>query len=129
MLDTDVVIEVDKGRLELPDATCYISALTLYEYIRGKRDYRRAKELAEQVYYVLPVSNKVLLLASGIWRKLKTAGMLVDDRDLLIGATAIAHELPLYTLNRRHYERLLEYGLQLWPQTPRGQAKPSSKPT
>ena len=37
---------------------------------------------------------------------LRAAGLLIGDFDLLIGATALQHELTLLTNNRRHFERL-----------------------
>jgi len=38
--------------------------------------------------------------------RLRAAGMLVGDFDLLIGATALRHNLTLLTNNRRHFERI-----------------------
>jgi predicted nucleic acid-binding protein len=32
--------------------------------------------------------------------------MIIDDIDLLIGATALQHNLTLLTNNRRHFERI-----------------------
>ena len=101
MLDTDVLIEVDRGREELPDLPCFISVITLYEFVRGKVDPVRAKELVEEMCIVLPLSNDVVKRASIIWRELRRAGLLMDERDLLIGVTSIEAELPLWTDNRK----------------------------
>lgn len=38
--------------------------------------------------------------------RLRAAGQLIGDADLLIGATALTHGLTLLTTNRRHFERL-----------------------
>ncbi len=38
--------------------------------------------------------------------RLRAAGTLIQDMDLLIGATALRHNLTLLTNNRRHFERL-----------------------
>lgn len=38
--------------------------------------------------------------------RLRSAGALIDDFDLLIGATALYHNLTLLTNNRRHFERM-----------------------
>jgi len=37
-----------------------------------------------------------------------------ENKDLLIGATAIALNTHLYTRNRKHYSRLQKYGLKLY---------------
>ena len=39
-------------------------------------------------------------------RHLRAAGTLIGDFDLLIGATALRHDLTLLTNNRRHFERI-----------------------
>jgi predicted nucleic acid-binding protein len=38
--------------------------------------------------------------------RLRAAGMIIGDIDLLIGATALQHNLTLLTNNRRHFERI-----------------------
>ena len=38
--------------------------------------------------------------------RLRATGTLIQDMDLLIGATALRHNLTLLTNNRRHFERL-----------------------
>jgi tRNA(fMet)-specific endonuclease VapC len=38
--------------------------------------------------------------------RLRAAGMMVGDFDLLIGATALHYDLTLLTNNRRHFERI-----------------------
>ena len=38
--------------------------------------------------------------------RLRAVGMLIPDFDLMIGATALRHNLTLLSNNRRHFERL-----------------------
>jgi predicted nucleic acid-binding protein len=38
--------------------------------------------------------------------RLRAAGSLIGDFDLLIGVTAIQNDLTLLTNNRRHFERI-----------------------
>jgi predicted nucleic acid-binding protein len=38
--------------------------------------------------------------------RLRAAGLMIGDFDLLIGATALRHNLTLLTNNRRHFERI-----------------------
>ncbi len=109
-----MLIEVDREREDLPDAPCFISVVSLYEFVRGKVDPYRAKFLVEEICGVVPLDNEVISKAVEIWRSLRSSGVLIDDRDLLIGATAIAKGLPLWTGNARHFERLVRYGLRLW---------------
>lgn len=105
---------MDRGREELPDALCQISIITLYEFIRGKADPTLAKGLLEEIFDVVPLDNRVVSTATEIWRELRGLDVSLDDRDLLIGATAIANGVPLLTRNVRHYDRLRRYGLKFW---------------
>ena len=44
--------------------------------------------------------------------RLRTSGTLIGDLDLLIGATALAHNLTLLTNNRSHFERISELRME-----------------
>jgi len=68
----------------------------------------------EEICGVVPLDNDVIARAAVIWRDLRRAGNPIDDRDLLIGATAIAKELHLWTRNAKHFRRLVDYGLNIW---------------
>jgi len=111
LIDTDVLIDYVKGRRSLPKLLCYISEVTLYEFIRGTRDPGEAKTLLEREFAILYCNNAILETAARVWRELKRRGSLVDDRDLIIGCTAIAKGLPLLTGNIEHFEKLKEFGL------------------
>lgn len=113
MIDTDVLIEYVKGNCELSYAQVFISEITLYEFIRGTKNVEKAKEILEDAFVVVFHDNEIIRKASEIWVSLKKRGMLIDDRDILIASTAIAKGLPLMTGNRRHFERLVDFGLNL----------------
>jgi predicted nucleic acid-binding protein len=113
LLDTDYLIDVERGRAELPRVQVLISWITLYEFIRGRSDYAEAKARLEKALTVAYPTNEVLLKAAEMYRDLRKRGELVDERDLLIAATAIALGVPLKTRNTAHYQRLTRYGLKL----------------
>jgi len=113
LVDTDYLIDVEKGRAELPRAQVVISWITLYEFIRGRSDYAEAKSELERALVVAYPTNDVLVKAVEVYRDLKKRGELIDERDLLIAATAIALGIPLKTKNVSHYQRLVKYGLKL----------------
>ena len=113
LVDTDYLIDVEKGRAELPRAQVVISWITLYEFIRGRSDYAEAKSKLERALVVAYPTNDILVKAVEVYRDLKKRGELIDERDLLIAATAIALGIPLKTKNVSHYQRLVKYGLTL----------------
>ena len=86
-----------------------ISLAELYEGVFGAAD-PQGDESALQDFLadveVVPLDPTVCRIFAEERRKLRTAGTLVSDFDLLIGSTAIRHNLTLLTNNRRHFERL-----------------------
>lgn len=62
---------------------------------------------------VLPISPSIVLFAKEKAR-LKRVGQPIDNFDLLIGATAIHHDLTLVTNNTKHFQRLEGIRLEDW---------------
>lgn len=114
LVDTDVVIEYIKGRLELGEGVFHISEVTLYELLRGFADVRKSKELLEEVFVVVWNDNAIITKAAEIYRELRRRGTTISDADIIIGATAIVKEMPLWTRNTRHFDPLKEFGLRLY---------------
>ncbi|AAL62515.1 type II toxin-antitoxin system VapC family toxin [Pyrobaculum aerophilum] len=101
LLDTSVLIEIlDKGRLSLLPKDPYLSVISIYEYIRYKRDRHFYKERLEEAFSVLGLTNKVIERAAEIFASLKARGVVVSDNDVFIAATAVAYGLPLITKDR-----------------------------
>jgi len=71
------------------------------------------KHLLEKTFKILWPNNNSILVASKIWADLKKRGKLIDERDLEIGALCIINQLPLWTKNIKHFNRLKKYGLRL----------------
>ena len=115
MLDTDVIVDALRGHVQLPeDLTYSISVITLYELLRGFKSPHVAKFFLESKFKVYELSNPVLLTAAQIYRRLKERGRLPPEADLLIASTAITHNVPLWTRNRRHFSRFKKFGLKLF---------------
>ena len=110
LLDTSVVIDLDVIDSEgLPDTTA-ISAITFAELAagphatsdddeRGRRQDRL--QWAGSMWNPLPCDGDVARAYGRIYATLKGTGRSSRRRfaDLLIAATALAYELPLYTRN------------------------------
>jgi predicted nucleic acid-binding protein len=57
-------------------------------------------------FRILPLDEGVAWQYGQSYRYLKEQGLLIGTNDLWIAATAIAHDMPLATRNRRHYRRV-----------------------
>ena len=55
---------------------------------------------------IIVFDDKCAEKASTIVKQLKSKNQMIEIPDILIGATAIANELPLATLNKKHFERI-----------------------
>ena len=111
MVDTSVVIDMEAlDRASLPDEIA-ISAVTLAELAAGPHATDDAEERArrqerlqrtEATFDALPLDDSCARAYGRVYAAVVSAGRKARGPrvlDLLIAATAIAHELPLYTRN------------------------------
>jgi predicted nucleic acid-binding protein len=84
-----------------------VSAVAKYEVLAGadEKDMNEWNQLFENVT-VLAFDDATIGTARMIYRQLKRENKLIGLGDIFIAATAIAHNLPLATLNRNHFERI-----------------------
>lgn len=116
LLDTSVVIDLE-GAARLPGEGT-ISSLTLAELAAGphaagdaaERARRQQRvQLAESSFDALPFDDDCARAYGSVFAAVASAGRKPRGRrmvDLLIAATAIAHDLPLYTYNARDLDGL-----------------------
>ena len=55
---------------------------------------------------VVPFTNDMVVKSHEIILDLKRKSILIDMEDIMIAATALALNIPLATLNRKHFERI-----------------------
>ena len=84
-----------------------ISSITEFEFFVGStpRNHQFIEELLVMLP-VLPFDSACVKVAAKIYRDLKAKNQLISLPDIFIAATAIAHDLQLLTLNRKHFERI-----------------------
>ena len=111
LLDTGVVIMMLRQKRYSQGA---ISPLTLIEILRGIEDKKRTrvKQLLEESFSVVNIDNPTIETYCDIYSRLKKDGATLPDADLLIAASAMAHNLTLET-NDAHFHRLKPLGLKL----------------
>jgi len=111
LLDTGIVIDFMETNNYVAGI---ISSITVIEVLRGIEDKKRlpAKQLLEESFSVLNLDDSIIEAYCQIYRRLKEKGSLLPDADLLIAATALAHDLTLETKDE-HFLRLKHLGLRL----------------
>jgi len=127
LLDTNICVfflrgkkSIEKQILEKGINNCFISEITVAELLYGVEcdDYNfneNRKKVNEFVNILanIPITNVLLEYArqKAILRK---KGMLIDDMDLFIGATAIANNMILVTDNEKHLSRISNILIENW---------------
>ncbi len=116
LIDTSVFIDFlrkeNKERTILWDLQthyrCSMSAVTLFELLCGAKTEKHLADvkILEKWIESLPFDDHVAEKAATIFRELKTKNKLIEFRDIFIAATAYEHNLPIATLNRKHFENI-----------------------
>jgi len=126
LLDTNICIYFIKGLYDLKSKfedvdpeNCFISEITLAELKFGVAK-SQAKKKNQQVLegfltgvQILPIFPALDIYASEKAR-LQQTGKLIDDFDLLIGATAVSFDLVMVTNNTNHFNRIKNIKLEDW---------------
>lgn len=126
LLDTNICIYYLKGKYgidkKLEDVgidNCFISEITVAELKFGAENSTNISKNRKVLHAfidglkVLPIYDTLDIYAKQK-SKLRKKGMIVDDFDLLIGASAIAFELTLVTNNSKHFQNLEGITLENW---------------
>jgi predicted nucleic acid-binding protein len=105
LVDSDIVIDHLRGVRKLPSPPLAYSVITRCELFAGRDDPSRLPELLAPLHEI--AIDAQIAERGGVLRREAQVPM----PDALVAATALVHELPLMTRNRRHFERV--HGLNL----------------
>jgi tRNA(fMet)-specific endonuclease VapC len=116
LLDSSILIDLFRKKDKIKTAfynlsqeysELCISAITYYEIGIGNRKshFEYWEKLTENLT-VIPFDKACSISAIDIYLDLLKANNMIDLADLLIGATASAHNMPIATLNVKHFERI-----------------------
>ncbi len=116
LLDTTIVIEfLRKGDKQnailfklVDDYEFYLSVITHFEVAVGLKSARQHAEYQDLLAHcqILPLDQRCIEQAVSLYRWLKLQNAQIGLADLLIGATALGYQLPLATLNEKHFGRI-----------------------
>jgi predicted nucleic acid-binding protein len=89
-----------------------ISVITEFEIYSGATDEQiEFWDTFFQQIQLLPLNTEAIQTAIILFKQLKAQNSLIDMPDLFIAATALSHQLPLATLNVKHFERIKQLDL------------------
>ena len=130
ILDTNICVHYLRGMFSIDDkiktvgfSNCYISEITLAELEFGvensSKEYRDARRAGFNRFQsafekrVLPIRDGFSIYAINKAR-LRKQGLLISDFDLLIGCTALFHNMVIVTENIKEFERIDGIQIENW---------------
>jgi predicted nucleic acid-binding protein len=116
VIDTGIFIEhlraKDKTATTLfelsEEPELFISAVSLYELYMGattKEKQADVKNITEGLS-ILPFTDAVAEKAGEIYHRLRKTNQIIEFRDIFIAATCLTFNLPIATLNKKHFRRI-----------------------
>jgi len=126
LIDTNICIYYIRGKFNLkekfkkadPD-NCFISEITLAELKFAVANSEHIEENQKTLddfltgVKIIPIFHSLDLYAIEKAR-LRKEGSPIDDFDILIGATAVTHNLTMVTNNTDHFKRIAGIVLEDW---------------
>ena len=117
LIDSDVIINFLKGEhqavktiTKIQKQQMYVSIITVGEIFEGLLETNKNKlTIFNEMLKTLTIINidrPIIEIFAKTRRFLRKTGLLIDNFDLLIASTALAHDLTLITNNFSHFKRI-----------------------
>lgn len=116
VVDTNILIEhlraKDKMSTTLHRVTdggeLFLSVVTLYELYIGATSVEKKNDIIHITnnFKILSFTDHVATTAADIYQSLRSQHHVIEFRDIFIAATCIVHDLPILTLNKKHFARI-----------------------
>lgn len=126
LLDTNICVSLLRGNrdvarklIEMGEDYCFLSVITLYELMFGaynsghdQQEILKVKEFVNR----FPIVSLLDSAEEYAFRKtrLRANGIMIDEFDLLIAATALSGNYILVTDNMKHFQRITDLRLENW---------------
>jgi predicted nucleic acid-binding protein len=122
LIDSSVLIAAERGQLKLEDISARyadqdvaLSAVTASELLHGLYRARTAAQRHRRQAFVegllaqlpvIPFDLTVARVHASLWAHLSERGVVIGERDLMIGATAIAKDYSIATRDERSFPKI-----------------------
>jgi len=124
LLDTSILIDIlDRGNtklyLNLQDKyeKLVIPIIALYEYLYGykvlRKNIEEAKKYLEKIFDIEYIDQNVILEIINLDYNLRSKGIKIPDRDLIMAGIAKNKNYTIITKNIKHFKQLTNYGVKI----------------
>jgi len=130
LIDSSVFIAAERGRLSLTghltgreQEPVVLSALTASELLHGVHRAASPERRVQRERFVEAILARFPVVEFGLeaarvharlWAEMLTRGEMVGAHDLIIGATAVAIDFQVATVNARDFQRIPGVRVQIW---------------
>jgi tRNA(fMet)-specific endonuclease VapC len=128
LLDTNIISAFMKGNPKVIDSLSHyikrhqqlsLSIITHYELLRGLKAIGNDKRIAALQAFmgqceIIPLTQPIIEIAAEIYATLKNKGILIEDADILIAATALHKGMSVVTGNLEHFKRVKGLKISNW---------------
>ena len=126
LLDTNICIyfikglfELNKKIMEVGQENCFISEMTVAELKYGVENSNTPEKMRPVVEAFIPKFAVIpIYICLDIYAfekaKLRRKGLMIDDFDILIGATSVVNNMVMVTNNSAHLNRLDNIIIEDW---------------
>lgn len=127
LIDTDIIIYSIKGNqtvqnnfLKNENYPKMISVISYGELLFGAKKSKKIEKNLAVVYRIkelfpfINIDKAIIETFSDLKAKLQKSGNIIDDLDLLIGSTALTHNLTLVTNNEKHFKKIPGLEIDNW---------------
>ena len=113
----DVIVQVQTAFAN--GHTLAISLITYFEIERGLEIPKyRTKNTRFKAWLtrleILEMTTNTMDVAARIWQQLRAKGLILEDADTIIAATALCEDAVLVTDNTKHFARIPHLQLENW---------------
>ena len=122
LIDSSVVIDYERGRLDLParlhgreEEPFFLSVISASEILHGVHRATEPRIRARRAAFVegilaqfplLPIDLPTARAHAEIWARLESTGIMIGPHDTWLAASCIAHGLAIATANVREFARV-----------------------
>lgn len=88
--------------------SCYVSTVTVFELYNGAKEkfhFDTLETIFNQIK-IIDFDKQCALESATIYKNLRHRNQAIEFRDIFIAATAIVYEMPVSTLNLKHFNRI-----------------------
>lgn len=130
LIDSSVFIAAERGRLSLTghltgreQEPVVLSALTASELLHGVHRAASPERRVQRERFVEAILARFPVVEFGLeaarvharlWAEMLTRGEMVGAHDLIIGATAVAIDFQIATVNARDFQRIPSVRVEVW---------------